>query len=183
MKIRAMFLFLFACLFVTCQLAWPDHLPPSKIALGKPEHVLAGVNVYDDSIESVLKRLGKPNKVDSNTNSDYPPGSGERSYDWNSNGVRIRVGTEFHTDETTKKVIESAPMIVDVWASGVGSTAKTGKGLALGDGISRIRKLYGPRFQRDAHSITLQWKDETSLILDLDDNGRIIHMQLLAATE
>ena len=95
----------------------------------------------------------------------------------------MRVGTEFRTDETTKKVIESAPMIVDVWGAGVGSIGKTGRGLALGDGISRVMQLYGPRFQKDPHSITLQWKDETTLVLDLDEKGRIIHIQLLAATE
>jgi hypothetical protein len=151
--------------------------------LGKPEHVLAGVNVYDDKIESVLEQLGKRSKVDSNTNSDYPQGSGERSYDWDSTEVRVRVGTEFRTDETTKKVIESAPMVVDVWRSGVGLDGKTGRGLALGDGISRVRQVYGPRFQKDPHSIILQWKDETTLVLHLDDKGRIIHMQLLAAIE
>jgi hypothetical protein len=180
---RTIFLLFFPLLFVICQLAWSDHLPHSKTALGKPEHVLAGVNVYDDKIESVLEQLGKRSKVDSNTNSDYPQGSGERSYDWDSNEVRVRVGTEFRTDETTKKVIESAPMVVDVWRSGVGLDGKTGRGLALGDGISWVRQVYGPRFQKDPHSITLQWKDETTLVLHLDDKGRIIHMQLLAAIE
>ena len=57
MKTRMIFLFFFAFVFMSCQLASSDHFPPSKIALGRPEHVLAGVNVYDDKIQSVLKRL------------------------------------------------------------------------------------------------------------------------------
>ena len=163
--------------------AFPDHFPASKLALGNPEHVLGGVDVYSDKIASVIARLGKPAKTDSTTSPDYPRGSGERSYEWRSEGVRLRVGTEYRTDQQTGRVIESAPMVVDVWGSGGGRLAKTGRGLALGDQIATAKSAYGSRYERDSHSITFQWKDETTLVMDLDDSGRVVHMQLLAATE
>jgi hypothetical protein len=174
---------LFVWLLFACSRLQADHLPPSKMAQGKPEHVLAETNVYDGKIASVIQHLGKPDKVTSTTNADYPAGSGERSYEWNRSGVRLRVGTEFRTDDQTKEVIESAPMIIDVWGEQKGTFGSTGKGLVLGDNLAAIRKVYGPRFQTDPHSITVQWRDETTLVIDLNRAGRIVHMQLLAATE
>jgi len=177
--------FWLVCLLLVSQLLLADHLPASKIAQSKPEHVLAGVNVYDDNIESVIKLLGKPDKMASTTNADYPPGSGEHSYEWNRDGVRLRVGTEFRTDETSKKIIESAPMIVDVWSAQAQrrSLGSTGKGLSLGANLTAIRRIYGARFQKDPRSVTVQWKDETTLVIDLNQEGHIVHMQLPAATE
>ena len=183
MNLTARFLGWILCLLLCCPALLADHLPACKIAIGKPEHVLAGVNVYDDTIGEVIKRLGKPDHFTATTNADYPPGSGERSYEWDRDGVRLRVGTQFRTDATTKKIVESAPMIVDVWGEGPGNLGITGRGLRLGADLTAIKKIYGSRFQKDPHAVTLQWKDETTLVIDLKKDGRIVHMQLLAAVE
>lgn len=183
MKFTTSFLIQIFCLLICSSLLLADHLPPSKVAIGEPEHVLADVNIYDDTIDGVTQRLGKPDRFNASTNADYPPGSGERSYEWNRNGVRLRVGTEFRTDAKTKKIIESAPMIVDVWGERPGDFGMTGRGLPLGADLAAIRKVYGPRFQKDAHAVTFHWKDETTLLVDLSKEGRIVHMQLLAAVE
>ena len=183
MKTTISRIFLIVCPLLLGSLSLADHLPSSKIALGKPEHVLATVNVYADTIGTVIKRLGKSDHFSTTTNADYPPGSGERSYEWDRNGVRLRVSTEFRTDRDSKRVIESAPMIVDVWGKEPGGLGTTGRGLPLGADLPMIRKIYGPRFQKDSHAIVLQWKDETTLVVDLNKDGRIGHMQLLAAVE
>lgn len=183
MKLITRCLVLTVCLLPCGSVLLAEHLPPSKIALGKPEHVLAGVNVYDDTIGAVIKRLGKPDHFSATTNADYPPGSGERSYEWDRDGVRLRVSTEFRTDAATKKVIESAPMLVDVWGEQPGNFGSTGRGLQLCADFATIQKIYGSHFQTDPHAVTLQWKDETTLVIDLNKDNRIVHMQLLAAVE
>jgi hypothetical protein len=183
MKLTTRCLVWVACLLLCGSALLADHVPPSKIAVGKPEHILAGVNVYDDTIGAIIKRLGKPDHFSATTNPDYPPGSGERSYEWNRDGVRLRVGTEFRTDATTKKVIESAPLLVDVWGKRPGNLGNTGRGLPLGADFATIQKVYGSRSQKNPYAVTLQWKDETTLVIDLNKEGRIVHMQLLAAVE
>ena len=179
---RRVLYFVFAVLIGTV-LVQADHFPPSKVASGVPEHVLSGVNVYEDNIRGVIEHLGKPNRITSSTNPDYPSGSGERSYEWNRGGIRLRVGTEFRTNASTSKAVESAPMIVDVWGDRADTLGTTGRGLSLGDDLSAVRRIYGPRFQKYPRSIKLQWKDETTLSIDLSKTGRITHMQLVAAME
>src|SRR5471030_2485823 len=98
------------------QVVRADHLPPAEMARGRSEHILAGINVYDGKIETVVKNLGKPLKY-TDTADDGRVGSGERKYEWIRDGVRLRVGTEYYTDRTTKRIVESAPMIVDVWGN------------------------------------------------------------------
>lgn len=161
-----------------------DHFPVSKVAKSKPEHVLASVNVYSDKISSVIQRLGKPTNYSDVPLADGPEGSGERTYEWFRKGIRVRVGTEYFTDKGSKNIVESAPMIVDIWGSGAKSKlACTGAGLSLGDNTAKIQHLYGSRYQRDKSSVTLQWKDQTTLVIDFNDTGSIKHMQLLAAVE
>lgn len=165
-------------------IARADHLKPNRVAAGTPEHVLAGVNVYGDTIERVITRLGKPNKVESTTTSDYPTGSGERSYEWEKGGIRLRVGTDFRTDARSHQVNESAPIAVDVWGERRSSRyGKTGQGLSLGADVPTIRRIYGSRFVRNRHSVTIQWSDQTTLTIDLSVTGRVVHMQLAASQE
>lgn len=175
--------FLLTCLTLFSALAWADHLPASMVAIGKPEHVLAGISIADnETIANIIKRLGKPDKF-SVTNADYQSGSGERSYEWNRSGVRLRIGTEYQTDAKTKKIIESPPLFVDVWGEQRGGFGFTGRGLSLGAHRARIQTIYGARFQSDVHSVTIQWKDETTLTIDFDNDGRIVHMKLEVAVE
>jgi hypothetical protein len=179
-KVRAAIV---VCLLLP-QNATADHFPAPKVARSKPERVLAGVNVYSDKISLVIQRLGKPTNYSDAPLADGPEGSGERNYEWLQEGVKVRVGTEYYTDKESKKIIESAPMIVDVWGSKTDPKfGCTGAGLSLGDNIAKAQRLYGSRYQKDQFSITLQWKDETTLVIDFNDTGTIKHMQLLAAVE
>jgi hypothetical protein len=128
--------------------------------------------------------MGLPNKFEESTSRDYPVGSGERSYEWSRDGIRLRMGTEFYTDNKARTLIESPPLVVDVWGSqGDAQFGATGSGLSVGDDLAKLRKSYGERFQRDPRSITLQWKDQTTLSVDFSNDGHIIHMQLFASQE
>ena len=163
------------CVILCCCLQPPifaDHFPPSDIAIGNAEHRLGGISIHDDTVAAVIMRLGPPNKFEESTSRDYPAGSGERSYEWNRDGIRLRMGTEFYTDKKAMTLVESAPIFVDIWGQhGGGKLGITGSGLSIGDDLAKVRKLYGDRFQTDPHSVTIQWKDETTLSIDFSDDG------------
>jgi hypothetical protein len=158
-----------------------DHLRPSDIAIGKSEHVLGGISIRRDTVASIMIRMGPPEKCEESTSSDL---SGERSYEWNRNGIRLRMRTEFYTDKKARTTVESPPIIVDIWGQhGTPNIGVTGSGLLIGDDLAKVKKLYGERFQTDPHSITIQWKDETTLSVDFSNDGHITHMQLFASQE
>src|ERR1700739_3077372 len=76
-----------------------DHFPPSAIANGNAEQVRGGISIHGDTVASVIVRMGSPRKFEESTSRDYLSGSGERSYEWNRDGIRLRIGTEFYTDK------------------------------------------------------------------------------------
>ena len=173
-----------ACVCWFGQLANADHLPPEKRARGKAEHVLASVNVYTGKSADAVRRFGKPDRVEDITNSDYPVGSGERSYFWKRDGVLLRVGTVYRTDPKTTKTIESSPTIVDAWGLSLGGgLGATGAGLRLGQGLADVVRLYGARFQKDSNGLLIQWDDDTEMVLDFNETGRINHIHLEASVE
>jgi hypothetical protein len=184
MKLIAKLVLITFILYIVQVALMADHLPPSETARGRPEHVLSGINVYTDNIVAVIKRLGKPENYTDVPLADGPAGSGERTYNWIRDGVRLRVGTQYHTGRSPIGVIESPPMIVDVWGPRtVQMIGSTGTGLSLGDKIAKIKRLYGSHFHEDTGAVTLEWKDETTLIVDFDSGGAVKHMQLMAAVE
>jgi hypothetical protein len=161
-----------------------DHFPPSDIAIGKAEDLLGGVSIRNDTVASVMMRMGQPDKFEESTSRDYPIGSGERKYEWNRDGIRLRMGTEFYTDKKAMTLVESPPIVVDIWGQhGGAKVGITGSGLSIGDDLAKVKKLYGDRFQTDPHSVTIQWKDETTLSIDFSNDGHITHMQLFASQE
>jgi hypothetical protein len=161
-----------------------DHFPPSAIANGNAEHLLGGISIHGETVASVITRMGSPNKFEESTSQDYPSGSGERSYEWKRDGVSLRMGTEFYTDKKAMTLVESPPIVVDVSGQHGGARDDmTGRGLSIGDDLAKVKKLYGDRFQTDPHSVTIRWKDETTLSIDFSNDGHITHMQLLASQE
>jgi hypothetical protein len=74
---------------------------------------------------------------------------------------------------------------VSVWGTKPeGKLGRTGKGLALGDSINRLRVLYGSRYierqAKDVHTVFIEWRDTTGLEIEFDKQGRINHMTLFA---
>lgn len=161
-----------------------DHFPPSAIANGNAEHVLGEINIHGDTVAAVITRMGSPDKFKESTSRDYPSGSGERSYKWNRDGIRSRISAEVFTDKKAMTLVESPPIVVDVWGQhGGAKMGITGRGLSIGDDLAKVKKLYGNHFQTNPHSVTLQWKDETTLSVDFSNDGHITHMQLFASQE
>jgi hypothetical protein len=161
-----------------------DHLPQEKQALGKAEHVLAGVNVYKGKVADAVRRFGTPARIEDQTDSDYPDGSGEKTYHWELAGLRLQLATVYRTDSKRHAVIESPPQIVDVWGGlSTSSAGRTGAGLRLGQTLQDVIRVYGPRFQQNDSSVVLQWADDTMLVIDFDGSGRIAHMHLEASVE
>lgn len=186
--VRAIFL-LFFCLS-SATLTFADHFESQYVARGKSEHVLSEIDVYKGDIHQIIARLGKPDKFEDKEGSDYPKGSGERSYFWKWHGTTLRVGTEYYTDPPSHKIIESPPIFVDIWGhSATGGFSATGAGLSLGATIDSLKKIYGTRFLHGKNAatlreyVTLQWNDETELDVDFDSKGRVCHMQLAASIE
>jgi hypothetical protein len=169
------------CLGLRLQI-FADNPPPLGIAKGKAEHLLGGINIHKDTVASVMMQMGPPEKFQESTSSDL---SGERSYEWNRGGIRLRMGTEFYTDRKAMTLVESPPIVVDVWGQSGGDTkvGATGGGLLIGDDLAKVKNLYGDRFEADPHSVTFEWKDETILALDFSNDGHITHMRLHASQE
>jgi hypothetical protein len=173
-----------AATIVSCALsAIADHLPAEKQARGKPEHVLAGVNVYRGKVADAVRRFGN-GRVENHSDSDYPAGSGERTYRWQINGVRLQLATVFRTDWKTRRLIEGPPQVVDVWGDSPADRAtSTGAGLSLGGTLADVIRLHGRQFERGENWVIVQWRDETTLVVDFNGSGRITHMHLEASID
>ena len=66
-----------------------------------------------------MMQMGPPEKFQESTSSDL---SGERSYEWSRDRIRLRMGTEFYTDRKAMTLVESPPIAVDVWGQNSGDT-------------------------------------------------------------
>lgn len=159
-----------------------DHLDETRVARGKPEHILCGIEVTKSRIADVIRLYGTPIHVEDNPLEDTP-GSGEPNYVWEKNGVRMEIGTGYYT--RNGKRIESETYSVKVSGKGAhGSLGRTSAGLALGMKWTRLKQLYGNRFFRSSKSsFLIEFRDETRLYVSVDDSGRITSMHLLANIE
>lgn len=162
-----------------------DHLEGKLQALGKPEHMLSGIDVYKTTIAEVIKIYGEPTgKRDVPAEGVKDGVGGERNYTWEKKGLRLAVWTGYHNDR------ESGVYSVDAWgATSNDGLGKSARGLTLGSTLQQQKALYGDRFfvsskdKDKVKSVLLEWRDGTQLAVDYDSNGRISHMQLSANVE
>ncbi|MBZ5696846.1 MAG: hypothetical protein LAN36_15980 [Acidobacteriia bacterium] len=180
-----------------------DHLEPEQRARGKVESLLCGINVNWTPIARVLEKYGKPIKLPDYPNeSPNPPGGGERKYEWDfESGITMVVYT-MYSDKPTGTPQDPFPAgeyayAVDVKGSSPrGELGRTGRGLALGDTLDRVKRIYGPRFLLGQNTLTrfnyvvIQWidprtrkEDDTTMDIDFDSHGRISHIELAADVE
>jgi len=54
------------CLYLQPSI-FADHFPPSDIAIGKSEHLLGGISILDDTVASVMQRMGPPDRFEEST--------------------------------------------------------------------------------------------------------------------
>ncbi len=116
----------------------------------------------------------------------------------------VWVGYRWQLGRATLEVGTANGRITDVYVAGTaeGTASRTGAGLKLGDGLDRLKALYGPKFDDrvypDMHEImhrsdrvpysgiwerrrvTIQWASpEYTLTAGIDERGRIVSLWLL----
>jgi hypothetical protein len=143
-----------------------DHLPDNLVQRGKADVLLCGIDVYHTTLADLKKRFGTPL-----TEKPYPDASAEVEAVWEQDGSRIHV------------VIDAGHVAEGLDVSGKPSpVAKTGRGLALGQSLADIKRIYGSRYFRQGDEIRIEWEDGTHLTVTLS-SGRISRLQLGAGLE
>jgi hypothetical protein len=154
-----------------------DHLPPSKLARGKDELVLAEVEIFKTSIPTLIRKFGKPTEQ-----RELSPATegviGERLYLWKKSNLTLQVGTNLATKPILKGSLSESPNYVIVDGTD-GTIGKTGRGLKLGDPCTAIATVYGTRYTKKGRRISIQWESSTTLKIGCNENGLIDHIELL----
>jgi hypothetical protein len=167
--------------------ALADHLPERLLANGKPEVVLAGVDLERAGIDDVIRLYGPPSRKLKFLNN--PAWTG---YIWEARRAKLEIG------------INSGPngdRITDVYVQGTdrGPMGTTGRGLKLGDELTELKRLYGDHFQvenlstglvsnrreftgvANSHRVRIQWRSiEFTLTAGFTETGRIAALWLLS---
>jgi hypothetical protein len=175
-----------------------DHLPEGKIARGKAEHVLAGVNItsftaedevghkyldFKTTITDIETRLGKAGQKRTK-GAVWGEKSGACEYIWMKPEAWILVTTFCDADGSH----DSGVYAVVVSGFSRAKAWKTERGLGLGETISDVKRIYGTRFDIQTNTktgkkwLTIQWTDGTELNLRFDSKGRIRYLSLTAST-
>ena len=124
------------------------------------ETTLSGVDVHNDSVETIIEKLGLPNEVKTRLNE----WSTDHIYEWQTTSYRLRLITR----ESGWRALHIERL--DVWGTRpAGVIGTTGRGLKLGDAIGQARLLYRHRAASN---------NSASLEIDFDRRGRVNHMQL-----
>lgn len=151
---------------------------------------------YIEPIASVLKTLGAPQKITSKNNC-------QSEYLWVKKGVRIEVFTGCIFEVVAGKDVlrGHGAYSVEVWGNRAAAAVPgTGRGLALGDELSKAKRLYAaPNVSgqyadgagtQDTHGLnytyyeSYQWEvNGFDLNIDAGANGRVNHIQLMVDPE
>ena len=152
-----------------------DHLATKDQAKGKPEKVLAGINLDRSKIADVIKLYGKPSNV---TKEPSIPNVVDTShYYWMKGSAKLHVVV--YGNYIALIEVEGSP--------GAGQIGRTGRGLKIGDDLADVRRIYGPKYkvrnipERQIHDVEIQWRtEEYSLVAELNSKGTIKSLSLVA---
>jgi hypothetical protein len=170
-----------------CQgISMADHLPEKQLANGKPETMLAGINLRSAKLNDVVRMYGPPTREVKAPNN--PAWTG---YVWELPEAKLEVGVNRDA---------SGARVDDVYVEGTakGQVGYTGRGLKLGDSIKSIKRIYGSRYEITRleneprnrmeftgvtvanQRVTIQWRSEDfTLTVGIGSNGKIIAMWLI----
>ena len=154
-----------------------DHLPTSKLARGKDEIVLAGIEVGRTPIQVLVRRFGKP----AEQRETFPAAHdvvGERLYKWKKQNITLEVETFFADKPIFVGGVREVSQAVVVNGTD-GIIGKTGQGLKLGDPYSAIAAIYGTRYAKKGRQLTIEWETTTSLEVGWNEQGRVNHIALM----
>ena len=194
----------FLLLLGSAQICCADHPDRSHRPAVAPERMLSGVyidssehhslrnedGVRIEPISDVLEALGTPSKV-------VRLNRCENNYIWNRGDLLLEVGSGCVYQKVGGKDVmrTHGAYSVEVWGKRPeGSVGITGRGLALGDSMERVKRLYGFRCESGeyvsgtgtqnthgehyAHYAEYQWGDSVELDVDADAKGQVVHMLL-----
>jgi len=143
------------------------------------EHSSSGLEVMRSTIPEAITLLGNPSHFREVTNPDQPRGAGDRTYEWTKGGVKLVVGTGFRTDARLHTVIESPILYIDTYGNlPAGPVGVTGRGLRLGDSLSRAKRLYPTIEQGRPGKFSVTFPDGTFLAINTGKNGKIMVIAL-----
>jgi hypothetical protein len=159
------------------------HTPEWLVSKAAPETRLIGIDVTHDSLADVIKRFGKPARVEEDPR--YP---NERSYSWDKGNLLLRVSTMFRAGTTQA----AGEHVYSVFIRGTPSipSARTGASIRLGDSFGKLISRYGNRYRTghredmgDGLTVLFVFSDETELAANLNDEGKITALQLTASED
>ena len=160
--------------------SFADHLPEHLLARGRPETILAGIDLKHTSFEKIVRLYGKPTEQ-KRWEPGLPNSSGAIDYYWRRRGLNLHVQVEFLPERPDWKSVGLAAV-----GRGTSRKVKTGVGLGIGDTLSDLRRVYGNRYHlRDIpklniHDAMFQWRqEEYSLVAELDHKNRITSLTLV----
>jgi hypothetical protein len=172
--------------FIFCAALVPtgaaDHIAKQILARGSPDTVLCGIDVYHCTVSQAISKLGEPHTAIKLPNT--PPGLGGGQYEWEKNGVRVRITAWRHA-------MNSMVYSVEAWGTrSKGNLGRTGRGLALGESLQEVRSIFGGHFWVNSRysggeprSLLIQWQDGTTITVSFDRLGKIDYIYLLASVE
>jgi hypothetical protein len=177
LAIKAPLTVLVVGLFVTLTALGDDFVRRNSLHIHS-ETVLAGIDVYNGTIERAIEKLGKPNHVAVSPGTDTTFSVGV--YEWQTRTSSLRI-TAYESAST--HMIMSIDVAGAHPDSGIGTT---GRGLKLGDTIGDARRTYGlrPYFATtlpDNNGIPGMFIGndfEPHLQIDFDKVGKVNHMKL-----
>jgi len=139
---------------------------------GTPETVLAGIDIHHTTIASIQKMYGQQDGMYGVPPNPYPPGT--KLYEWRRLTVTLKLLME---------PAGSAEVIRAISVEGEGEPGRqpinqTGRGLKLGAKSSEINKQYG--VDASGGSTTIKWSDGTTLVISVNEKGRVSKLELRA---
>jgi hypothetical protein len=168
--------FLVIIILLPATMCRADHLPSELLARGKPEKQLAGIHIERNTVADVIKRYGKPTKIEKQPS---PADLDMSDYYWTAAKAKLHV-----------LVVRSAGIeyigLIEVEGSGDSTLIRrTGRGLRIGDRLSDLTRIYGRKYKirkipkLKIHDVMIQWRaEEFSLVAELDKKERITKLSL-----
>jgi len=159
----------FAIVILACMQLAAQTTPPAS---GAPETSLAGIDIRQMKIPDIHKMYGQQEAMYAVPPDPYPPGT--KLYKWGRLTVTLKVLTEPSAKVERIRAIE----VQGEGEPGKQAINETGRGLRLGAKASEIKKLYG--VDASNGSSTIQWSEGTTLVITLNEKGRVSKLELRA---
>lgn len=141
-------------------------------ATGAPETSLAGIDIHHTTIADIQQMYGQQDAIYAVRPDPYPQGT--KLYKWGRLTVTLKVLTE----PSTKGDVIRAISVEGEGEPGKQAINQTGRGLKLGAKAKDVEKFYSVAPANG--SATIKWPDGTTLVVTLNEKGRLSKLELRA---